>query len=115
MYIYICGEDFYWLMSVNAESNESAVGDKIKENDPCGLLGPCAGPHGPPLWPGPLSAGPLWAPLGPYGPGPYGPPWALTGRALMGPLGIYGPGPSWPPLALLGRARMGGALMWPPI
>ena len=24
-----------------------------------------------------LRAGPLWPPLGPQGPGPYGPPWAL--------------------------------------
>ena len=41
----------------------------------CALVGP----------PGPLWAGPLWPPLGPYGPGPCGRSWALMGRALMGP------------------------------
>ena len=50
---------------------------------------------------GPPGARALMGPLGPYGPGPYGPPWALMGRALMGlalmgPLGPYGPGPNGP-------------------
>ena len=83
MYVYVqmCGEDFYWLWSFNAEGNESAVGDKNKRN---ASVGP---------W-----AGPLWAPLGPYGPrrygprphgrGPYGPPWALMGWAFMGLPGL---------------------------
>ena len=31
--------------------------------------------------PGTLWAGPLWATLGPYGPGSDRPPWALMGRA----------------------------------
>ena len=42
----------------------------------------------------------LWASLGPYGPGPcglgpYGPPWALMGRALMGRSLMGPPGPLW--------------------
>ena len=51
--------------------------------------------------------------LGPYGPGPHGLPWALTGRALMGPLGPYGPRPYGPPCALMGRALMG--FPWAPM
>ena len=55
MCIYIGGEDFYWLRSFNAESNEIAVGEKKMS-----------------LWaPGPLCV-PSWAPMGPYGPGPSG-------------------------------------------
>ena len=75
-------------------------------------------------------------PLGPCGSGPYGPPWALVGRALMGrdlvdppvilragplwavllwsPLGRYGPCPSGPPWAPMGRAFMGRALVAAP-
>ena len=68
----------------------------------------------------------LVGPLGPCGPGPCGPPWALVGRALVGPpghlwagplwapLGPYGPGPCGPPWALMGRALMGRALVGPP-
>ena len=49
-----------------------------------------------------IRAGPLWASLGPYGPGRYGLPWALMGRALMGlalmaPPGSLWAGPSWAP------------------
>ena len=51
--------------------------------------------------PRPLWAGPLMASLGPYGPGPSGPSWALMGRVL------YGPGPYGPPWALMGQALMG--------
>ena len=41
-----------------------------------------------PLWAGSCGpTGPLWAPLGPSGPGPCGLPWALVGRALVGSLG----------------------------
>ena len=48
-----------------------------------------------------LRAMPLRAFLGPYGLGPYVPPWVLVGRALMGPWALAGqalvgsPGPSW--------------------
>ena len=67
----------------------------------------------------------LLRPLGPCGPGPCGPPWALLGGTLVGPLGPRGPplvlvgqalvgppgplwpGPLWPPWALMGRAVMG--------
>ena len=81
---------------------------------PCGPLGPCAGPHGPPwalmgragplwagpLWAGPLWAGSLWAPLGPYGPVPYGP-------------GSYGPGPYGPPWAIMGHSgRLWAGPLW---
>ena len=76
-YIYVCGEDFYWLMSFNAESNESGVGKQIKQIvrvGPWALVRVLMAPPGPlwagPLWAGRLWAGPLWAPLGPYGLGP---------------------------------------------
>ena len=46
--------------------------------------------------------GPLWASLGPYGPGPYEPSLALMGRALNGPpwtlMGWALMGPPTPPL-----------------
>ena len=43
---------------------------------------------------GPLSVAPLWASLGPCGPGrPYGRPSALMGRALVGPNGHLWVGP----------------------
>ena len=41
--------------------------------------------------------GPCRGPLGPHGPGPNGPPWALMGQALARPLGPCGPGPCGPP------------------
>ena len=56
----------------------------------------------------------LVGPPGPFGPGPYGRPWALMGRALIGLpwalMGLPGPlwaGPLWAPWALMGRALMG--------
>ena len=51
-------------------------------------------------FPMPLRAEPVWAALGPFGPGPYGTPRALAGRALMG----------W---ALMGWVLVGQALMGP--
>ena len=69
--------------------------------------------------PGPLWAEPLWALLGPCGPGHCGPPWALVGlapvggpgplwaRPLWAALGTFGLGPCGPPWALLGWALMG--------
>ena len=39
----------------------------------------------------------LMGALGPYGPGPYGLPWALVGWALVGPLGPLWAGPLWAP------------------
>ena len=45
---------------------------------------------------GPLWAGPLWAPLGPCGP-----PWALSGWALVDPPGPLGAGPLWASWALV--------------
>ena len=58
--------------------------------------------------PGPLRAGPLWAPLGPCA---LAPPcalmgWvlggqALMGRALVGPMRPHGPGPNGPPGPLM--------------
>ena len=54
--------------------------------------------------PGPLWAGPLWAPC------------ALTGRASMSSCGLghLWAGPYGAPWALMGRALMGQALMEPP-
>ena len=53
-----------------------------------------------------------WASLGPHGPDPNGPPWALMGRALKGPLGPNGPRPNEPPRVLVGQSIMGqGGLM----
>ena len=40
--------------------------------------------------PGLLRVGPLWAPLGPYAPGPCGPPSALMGWDLVGPWALVG-------------------------
>ena len=51
--------------------------------------------------------GPLWASLGPHGPGPYGPHWALMGRALMGLPGLLWADPLVSPLALMGQTLMG--------
>ena len=50
--------------------------------------------------------GPNRPPLGTHGPGPFGRPWALIGRALVGPPGLlWAPlGPCGPAWALLGRA-----------
>ena len=59
-YTYMCGGDFYWLRSFDAQSKdskESAVGTKTKgpHKSPA-HKGPCG-----PLWAGPLWAGPSWA------------------------------------------------------
>ena len=72
------------------------------------------GPHGP----GPCgphwalmgralvgSPGPLWAPLGPYGPGPCGLPEPLRAGPLWATLGPRGPGPCGPPLGPCGRTH----------
>ena len=89
------------VVSLFTESKEMVAGGKQKQELSCGSMGPC-------------------------GPGPFGPPWGLMGRALIGlpgpswagpswagplwaPLGPYGPGPYGP--ALMGRAVMGQALM----
>ena len=82
MYTSVCGEDFYWLRSFNAESNESAVGETIKENV---LVG-------------------SWALVGRPLEGR-----ALMGRALMGRASWDGP--LWASSALMGRALMGRALV----
>ena len=70
--------------------------------------------------PGPLWAGPLWAPWALMGLALIGPPWALMGlpgplwaEPLRASLGPYGPGPYGPPWALMGWALMGRALMGP--
>ena len=42
-------------------------------------------------------------PLGPCGPGPCRPPWALAGRALVGLPGPLWARPLWLPWALMGR------------
>ena len=109
IYRYICGEDFDWFWSFKAESNESPVGGKINKNalvGPRGLMGRAlmgqavmgralmaspralvglvlVGPVGRCGLPGPLWAGPLWA------------PWARMGRALMGLPWPLWAGPSW--------------------
>ena len=59
-----------------------------------GPLGPCGAgpPPGPRGTPGPLWAGPLWAPWALEGRALVGPPCALVGRALVDP-----PGPPWSP------------------
>ena len=62
-----------------------------------------------PLWAGPLWApwaGPLWAPLGSCGLGPCGLQWAIVGRALVGL-----PGPLWAPLGPCGLGSCGRALV----
>ena len=73
------------------------------------------------IWPNHLSC-PYGPPLGPYGPGPYGLPWALMGRALMGRALMGPPGPSWAgplwaPLGSVGRAVVGPRALteWPQI
>ena len=51
----------------------------------------------------------LRAPLGPYGP-----PWALVGRALMGPPGPLWAGPLWAPRGPYGPGPYGPGPCGPP-